>query len=193
MPRLPYPMPEQLDDEARRCLEGVPPINVLRMLSHSGPVLAGFGAFGHRILYSLDLDPVLREMVIVRVGHLCRCAYELVQHERFIAELGVPQDKIEALATGASAPEFSALEKAVLAFTDDVVVNVRASDASLAELRRHLPARQVIEVIMTAGCYRMLCMMLETTGVEIEEDGAAHSMTQDEWRARMPATPNGND
>ena len=155
MPRLPYPAPEQLDDEARHWLDKVPPINALRMLSHSGPVLAGYGAFGHRILYSLDLDPMLREMVIVRVGHLCRCAYELVQHERFIAELGVPHEKIAALSMGASSPAFSGLEKAVLAFTDDVVVNVRAGDATLEELRRHLPARQVVEVIMTAGCYRM--------------------------------------
>ena len=68
MPRIPYPAPDALDDDARRVLQDAPPINVLKMLSHSGPLLAGFGEFGRRILYSLDLDPVLREMVIVRVG-----------------------------------------------------------------------------------------------------------------------------
>ena len=101
MPRIPYPIPESLDDEAKRCMQGLPAINVLRMLSHSGPLLAGFGAFGQRVLYSLDLDPVLREMAIVRVGHLCRCGYELAQHERFIADLGVSPEKIAALAIGA--------------------------------------------------------------------------------------------
>jgi AhpD family alkylhydroperoxidase len=185
MPRIPYPAPESLDEEARRGMQGVPPINVLRMLSHSGPLLAGFGAYGQRVLYSLDLDPVLREMVIVRVGHLCQCGYELAQHERFIADLGVTPEKIAALATGAAHAAFTPLEQAVLAFTDDVVTNVRASDVTLSELCQHLPTRQVVELIMTAGCYRMLCMMLETCGVEIEDGGEAHRMSQADWKLRM--------
>lgn len=188
MPRIPYPEPAALDDEARRCLQGVPPINVLRMLSHSGPLLAGFGAFGQRILYSTDLDPVLREMVIVRVGHLCKSAYELAQHNRFIAELGVAPEKIAALGSDISHPVFSDLEQAVLAFTDDVVENVRASDSSLERVQRYLSHRQMVEVIMVAGCYRMLCMMLETCGVEIDEGGEAHTLSQDEWQQRMDTT-----
>jgi 4-carboxymuconolactone decarboxylase len=188
MPRIPYPSSDALDDEARQIMKSVPPINVLRMLSHSGPLLAGFGEFGRRILYSLDLDPVLREMVIVRVGHLCRCAYELAQHERFIAELGVSLAKISALAIGASQESLTCVERAVLAFTDDVVTNVRAGDATLAELQRYLPPRQVVEVIMTAGSYRMLCMLLESTGVEIENpDSDAHRLSQAQWRDRMHA------
>jgi hypothetical protein len=56
----------------------------------------------------------------------------------------------------------------------------------LAELQRSLPARQVIEVIMTAGSYRMLCMLLETGGVEIETpDSDAPRLTQAEWRQRL--------
>ena len=186
MPRIPYPSPNTLDDEARRVLQSAPPINVLRMLSHSGPLLAGFGEFGRRILYSLDLDPVLREMVMVRTGTLCKCPYELAQHERFIAELGVPSEKIAALAIGSSSEPLTPVEKAVLAFTDNVVTNVRAGDATLAELQRHLPPRQVVEAIMTAGCYRMLCMLLETGGVEIENrDSDAHRLSQADWRDRM--------
>jgi 4-carboxymuconolactone decarboxylase len=186
MPRIPYPSPDALDDEARHIMESVPPINVLRMLSHSGPLLAGFREFGRRILYSLELDPVLREMAIVRVGHLCKCAYELAQHERFIAELGVPIAKIAALAIGTSQENLAPVEKAVLAFADDVVTNVRAGDATLADLHRYLPDRQIIEVIMTAGCYRMLCMMLESAGVEIEDrDSDVHRLSQAQWRDRM--------
>ena len=34
------------------------------------------------------------------------------------------------------------------AFTDDVVRNVRASDASLTEVARHLLSRQIVEIII---------------------------------------------
>lgn len=184
MPRIPYPAPDELDEEARRCLQGLPPINVLRMLSHSGPLLQGFFAFGNRILYSTDLEPELREMVIVRVAHLCKSAYELVQHERFIAELGVPADKIAALGVGASDPIFNDRERAVLAFVDDTVLNVRASDETLAAVSRHMSPRQIVELILVAGNYRMLASMLETCGVEIEDGGDAHSTSQTDWQQR---------
>jgi hypothetical protein len=46
MPRIPYPSPEALDDEAQHILQGMRSSNVLRMLRHSGPLLAGFGEFG---------------------------------------------------------------------------------------------------------------------------------------------------
>lgn len=189
MPRIPYPLPEALDDEARQCLQGMPSINVRRMLSHSGPVMTGFSAFGRRILYDLQIDPVLREIAIVRVGHLCRSKYELVQHERFIAELGVAPEKIRALAEGPGHPAFSPIERAVVAFTDNIVANVRASDKALADLRQHFSDQQVVELIMTIGCYQMLCMMLETCGVEIEDGGEAHRLTQADWQERSAAQP----
>lgn len=185
MARIPYPQPELLDEEARKIMAGVPPINALRMLSHSGPVLAGFSAFGHRILYDLQIDPVLREMAIVRVGHLSHSAYELAQHNRFIADLGVSAEKIAALGTDIRHPAFTDAERALLAFTDDIVANVRASDAILSELRRHFSDRQVVELIMVVGCYRMLSTMLETCGVEIEAPGSVEQPDQKEWERRM--------
>lgn len=185
MARIPYPAPEALDAQARRILQAAPSINVLRMLSHSGPLLGGFGAFGQQVLYGLELDPLLREMAIVRVGHLSNCAYELAQHERFTADLGVSAAKILALQVGAADPLFDQRERDVLAFVDDVVLNVRANDATLAAVARHLPPRQIVELIMVAGCYRMLCMMLETCGVDIESPGEVPQLTQAQWQSQM--------
>jgi len=52
---------------------------------------------------------------------------------------------------------------------------VRAGDATLAELQCHFPPRQVIKIIITARCCRVLCMLLETTDVDIEANGCACS------------------
>jgi len=184
MPRIPYPRPDQIDDEARRWLEGVPPFNVMRMLSYSAPALTGILSFGQGTIYSTQIDPVLREVAIVRVGHLSRCAYELDAHNRWIAKLGFNAEKIKALEADIRHPAFTDAERAVLAFTDDIVNNVRASDTTLSELRRHLPDRQVIELILTVGCYRMVCMLLETTGVDIETADADQPAWK-EWESRI--------
>ena len=87
---------------------------------------------GNALLYRCELDPVLRELAILRVGRLSRAAYEVFQHERIAREAGVTDDKIAALRDATiEAPAFSDNEKAVLRFADDVVRNVRASDKTL--------------------------------------------------------------
>jgi len=54
----------------------------------------------------------------------------------------------------------------VLDFTEEVVLKVRASDATLAAVRQQLGDRQVLDLIMLIGLYMTVCRLLETTGVE---------------------------
>ena len=63
---------------------------------------------------------------------------------------------------------FNAREKAALRFTREVVVDVRASEAALAEARKHLTDREVVELILMSGFYVMLARLTESLGVETE-------------------------
>src|SRR3546814_16178049 len=96
---------------------------------------------GNALLQKSALDPVLREMAIVRVGHLARAGYEVYQHERISARVGMPAEKIAALKDGADSPVFDDLEKLVLRFTDEVVRNVKASDETFRALNAHQTGR----------------------------------------------------
>ena len=58
------------------------------------------------------------------------------------------------------------VQQAVLSFTEDVVKNVKASDANLAEVRKHLSDKQVIDLTLLIGLYMMVSRFLETAGVE---------------------------
>jgi 4-carboxymuconolactone decarboxylase len=69
---------------------------------------------------------------------------------------------------------------AVLAFVDDVVANVRASDATLAAVRRHLDDTQVADLLVVTGFYMLICRYLETTGVELDAEAI-------DWDAMMTA------
>ena len=98
---------------------------------------------GNALLYRCELDPVLRELAIMRVGRLSRAAYEVFQHERIAREVGVTEDKIAALRDATiEAPAFTDNEKAVLRFTDDVVRNVKASDKTLKAVEAFLTPRR---------------------------------------------------
>ncbi|MEZ5743856.1 MAG: carboxymuconolactone decarboxylase family protein [Sphingomonadaceae bacterium] len=171
MPRIPYPDAEDLTDDVRAAI-GRNPANVIRMLAGLSPgVYKGFGAFTNSLFKSSALPATLRELAIVRVGHLCGSAYEVFQHEAFARFIGMPGSQLDAIRIGDPAsPEFDEAERAVLAFTDDVVRNVRASDETLAALRQHLDDALVLDLIMVIGAYMTVSRFLETTGVEIDED-----------------------
>jgi len=123
---------------------------------------------GNGFLSKGTLDPVLREIAILRVGYVSRAHYETHQHERIARGLGMSDALIAAIKQGADAPELSALQRQVLRYVDDLVHNVRASDATFAALREHFSVTQMQELTLVTGYYMMVCRFLETFGVEVE-------------------------
>ena len=63
---------------------------------------------------------------------------------------------------------FDPIETAVLAFTYQVVADVRPSDAVLAGLRAVLSDREVAELTLTVGFYMLMARLMETTGVDMD-------------------------
>ena len=60
-------------------------------------------------------------------------------------------------------------QSAVMAFADDVILNVRAGDATLAAVRAFLTDRALVDLILVIGLYMTVSRLLETTGVELDQ------------------------
>ena len=170
MARVPYPDPDALSQRTREHLAefGETPLNLFRMLAGGEGLLRAFNRLGGHLLYRSELDPKLRELAIIRVGLLSGAAYEVHQHDRIGAQVGLTPEQIAAIRSGAEHPAFDELEAAVLRFTDDVVANVRAADATFEPLRAALSLRELQELTMTVGFYMMVSRFLETFDIEIE-------------------------
>ena len=174
MPRIPYYETENATGKHADFLGKLNPmLNIYRMLANSEQGAKGFLRMGNALLNRCELDPVLRELAIIRVGRLSRAAYEVFQHERIGREAGITEDKIAALRDATlEAPAFTDHEKAVLRYTDDVVRNVKASDKTLKAVQAFLTPGALVELTLTIGYYMMVCRFLETLGVEGEEGQA---------------------
>ena len=148
MPRIQYFDVDSATGKHAEFLEKLKPhLNIYRMLANSEAGLKGFIRMGNALLFRCELDPVLRELAIIRVGRLSRAAYEVFQHERIAREAGVDEAKIAALREATiEAPAFTDNEKAVLRFTDDVVRNVKASDKTLKAVQAFLTGREFVEM-----------------------------------------------
>ena len=127
------------------------------------------------------LPAKLREIAILRVGYLSNAAYEVFQHEALARHVGLTDAQIVAIkAGGAAGAALGEAGAAVLAFTDDLVKNVRAGDETLAGVRKHLDDTQLVDLILVTGLYMMVSRFLETTGVEIDNASI-------EWKRLTPA------
>lgn len=168
MPRFSYFDLEQASPEIKAVIGKSRPLNIYRALSHAPTVAPGFFAMGGALLRDSLLDPKLRELVILRVGRICKSSYELYQHERIARRVGLPDDKIKATEQGPEAPVFDELERLVLHFTDEVVHKVKAPDALFAAVLGRLGEARMVELLLTIGFYMLVSRFLENCEVEIE-------------------------
>ncbi|MDQ3738631.1 MAG: carboxymuconolactone decarboxylase family protein [Actinomycetota bacterium] len=168
MARIPYPDPNTLAPDTQTMLARLPPLNIFSMLAGGEGLLAAFTRFGNHLLFKSSLDPVLREIAIIRVGVLSGAAYEKHQHEAIAHGLGMSEGLIAAIDAGPQDPAFDDLERLVMRFTDDVVANVAASDDTFDPLRERLSLQELQELTMTIGFYMAACRFLETFRIEIE-------------------------
>ena len=70
--------------------------NVWKMLMWSPGMAEPFIDFNDAVRYKISLSDSLRELIILRVGHLCEAAYEIHHHTRISREIGMTEDLIAA-------------------------------------------------------------------------------------------------
>ncbi|MEA2988963.1 MAG: hypothetical protein QOG83_1674, partial [Alphaproteobacteria bacterium] len=123
------------------------------------------------VRWKVELDGRLREIVIIRVGHLNRCSYVVKQHVPLLAlPEGLTQAECDALADWRSTEHFSERERAALAFTDASTREVDVADAVFDALRPHFSERQIVELTVLVGTYNMHTRMCQA--LRIDPQGA---------------------
>ncbi|MGH1349992.1 MAG: carboxymuconolactone decarboxylase family protein [Methyloligellaceae bacterium] len=172
MARIPYHDLNDLPEKLAETIKKAPPLNIYRMLAHAPTVAPGFLKMGGAILTASELDPKLRELVILRVGILSDASYEIYQHRRVAASVGLDEKKVAAVLNETDEPVLDDLEQLLVRFTDSVVKDVKAPDELFNEVSEKLSPRLLSELLLTIGFYMMVSRFLENTGVDIEEKPA---------------------
>ena len=169
MTRIPYADPAKLSESVKATLKRAP-INIMKMVANaSEPVFNGFGQFSGAFYQPSELDPMLREVAILRVGYLSKAAYEVFHHEGLGRQIGLADAQIAAIKAGRADPALTPAQAAVMAFADDIILNVRAGDATLAAVRAHLSDQALVDLILVIGLYMTVSRLLETAGVELDQ------------------------
>jgi len=172
-PRIAPLEDDELTDEQREALkpmsaDGRSPINIFRTLARAPKALTRFNEWGSYVLSRRNSLPAReREIVILRVGFLCKSGYEFTQHTRIGLQQGLTEDEIARIKQGADAGWLAA-DAALIQAADELVRGHFVSDATWAALARHFNEKQCMDVVFTVGQYTQVSMFLNTFGVQLE-------------------------
>jgi 4-carboxymuconolactone decarboxylase len=146
-----------------------PVLNVFRTMIAAPKAAKGFFAWANYVLSRRnDLPPREREIVILRIGFLCKSGYEWTQHTRIALNSGLNNEEIARIKTGAGAPGWTAAEAALLQASDELHHDHFISDATWTTLRNNFTEKQCMDVVFTAGQYTQVSMFLNTFGVQLD-------------------------
>jgi alkylhydroperoxidase family enzyme len=169
-PRIAPMSDADMGEEHREALEGfgAPILNIFRTLVRAPKALTRFNAWGGYVLSRRnDLPAREREIVILRVGFLCKSGYEFTQHTRIGLASGLTAAEIEAIKKGADAG-WSPADAALIRAADELHADQFVTDATWRELASHFTEKQCMDVVFTTGQYTQVSMMLNTFGVQLD-------------------------
>src|SRR3546814_9068311 len=100
------------------------------------------------MMTGIDVPPLERQICVLAVLHLDRGAYEWAQHMEVSKAMGIAEEKVAAIADDRFGdPVFDDREKALLAFTRQVVKTVRVDDFVFGAVASFYSPRQIVELI----------------------------------------------
>lgn len=143
-------------------------LNLWKAMGNLPYIGLNYQRMGNSILRGEGLNPALRELAILRVGDLAKSAYEFKAHTAIGLRSGLSQKKIDEIHRWKESAEFTDIERAVLAFTDEVAVNVQVKDETFGNLKKHLSDQNVVELTAAIGYYGMTCRILEALKIDME-------------------------
>ncbi|MBV9560083.1 MAG: carboxymuconolactone decarboxylase family protein [Bradyrhizobium sp.] len=168
MAKIEYCDPSMHNDRTRELLGKNRNANIFRMMAHAPSHLEQYCRLGGAIRHKGELDPILRELAITRTGILCEAPYEVVAHKRIGRNVGVTDEQNEALQDWRSAACFDEVQRAALAFTDEIVTQLRPSDATFQAIAAKLTPRALVELQLAVGFYVMTSKFLETFAIDLQ-------------------------
>ena len=154
------------------------PLRLFRTLAVHDELASRMRPLGAGILGHGRVEPREREIIIHRTCARAGAEYEWGVHVlAFGKPLGLTDQQIAATVDGsAEDPVWSEHDAQLIRLADELHESCSVSDALWADLTERFTSDQLLELVITAGWYRLLSYVINAAGVEHEP-----------WAARFPA------
>ncbi len=160
--------PEEWPDELAEAREELRvPLHIHQVLANHPALFRAYAPFRNYIVRGTDLDPRLREIIILRTSFLCAVQYEWVHHVARGKAVGMTDAEIERVRVGSG---IGPLEDLLMQAVDECFHSQLILPETRDALANHLRPQQLLDVIAIVGVYMMMTLILETFEVPLEDD-----------------------
>ncbi len=131
-------------------------LNIYKILLQSPAMYAAWFDFNNAARWQTGLDGRLREILIIRIGHLNGSQYTLRQHMEALAKAeGLSQEACDGLKSWRGTDYFSPAERAALAFAGAMTEDISVLDVVFEPLREIFDESEIVELAVLIGAYNM--------------------------------------
>ncbi len=171
MTRLPGVDPEEIEDarvlEVFAAMEdrmgGV--TENLRILAHKPEYAELIRSVSDAIEAPTEIDPVLKQMVELKVARLHGCEYSIDLLESCLLEKGAGEDELRELDFHRDSTLFDDRVKLALTFTEKMVLDA-VDDELFDAVRRAFSLRETLELVVTVALETFYALVNRTLGLQ---------------------------
>ena len=144
------------------------PFNIFKTMANHSELFKRWLVFANHILGKSTLPERERELVILRIGYLCKSGYEWGQHVLIARRAKISDEEIRNIKTGPAAKGWSEVDRLLLSATDELHADAHVSDATWQGLAKHFNTQQLMDIVFTVGQYNLVSMALNSFGVQAD-------------------------
>ena len=170
VPRV-APLPTEKWDATAKELMGRfegEPLNIFKTMVNHSELMKRWMVFANHILGKSTLPVRERELVILRIGYLCRSGYEWGQHVLIARRAKITDDEIRRIKVGPEAKGWSETDRLLLKATGELRADAHVSDPTWNGLAKHFNTQQLMDIVFTIGQYNLVSMALNSFGVQAD-------------------------
>ena len=150
--------------------DDAPVFNIFRTLANHPRLATQFAGWAGQLLLRSTLPAREREIAVLRVGWLCRAAYEWQHHVAIGRDhAGLSSDEIERIKAGPNAG-WGMDDRVLLTAVDELLVDHFIGEQTWAQLTTLFSVEQLIDLVFLIGNYTMISIALNSFGVALEPE-----------------------
>jgi AhpD family alkylhydroperoxidase len=122
------------------------------------------------------LDPKLRELALLQVGHVTKSAYEFTHHVKVALAAGLTPQQIAAIpdANAGRPTGFSLIELSVLKIAAAVTAGEAVDDETFDFLAATLGSEHLMDLLFVTAHYLGMARLLTTLRIDLEDEYRAY-------------------
>jgi len=175
MPRVDYVEKANAAPEVQKIYEGfesqfgiaVP--NVVKALSNSPGLASKVFPLANYFMNQSKLNPRVRELAVLMLMKQCNCEYGFVRHIDIAKKCGLSQEQIDNVVNYQTSPLFTADDKVILRYAEELTTNARVDDDLYARAEKIVGKDHIVDLTGAVAFWNMMARNLNALQVTLEK------------------------